>query len=244
MSHRKNPISKAAMRRLQERQPANLEVRPYSEKEVANIWRLLNMRGSNRLKLAQALAEEAGLRTSEICDIRLGDIDLTNRTILVRNSNPDRPRVATFHERTWQHLQLWLEECTRQPRHNHLVPYLLHQFCTNKPASACLPKCILWHKEWCRPCADDHLLVHGVSGRPYSVSGLLMEFARALYKGRGNNADGIDHFSIQRSRYLMAARMAAAGAGANEIMQQAGWSVLPPFLSKSSGIDRGKSTEG
>jgi integrase/recombinase XerC len=163
--------------------------RPYSEQEIAQIWSLLEKRGNNRLRLAQAIAEEAGLRAGEICNIRLSDVDLKKQTIFVRLPNKgNEERTAMFHERTKKYLAVWLKERNKN-------------------------------------CGHDHLL-HNTLGRPLSQNVLQLEFARVLCKkvrGKTVNQEGLDRFSLHRSRHTMATRMAAGGADANAIMRQGGW---------------------
>jgi site-specific recombinase XerD len=92
--------------------------RPYSERELAFIWQLLNERGDTQARLMVAVAEESGLRVGELSRIHLEDVDLRGQQIFVRLPNKgDKERWVPFHEKTKRHLTQWLSE--RDPNCGH-----------------------------------------------------------------------------------------------------------------------------
>jgi integrase len=94
------------------------EPRPYSPKEMENIWTLLDERGDARVRFAVAIAEEAGLRRAEICRLRVQDIDVTTQRCFVRLPNkPNRERYALFGEKTKRRFEAWMKE--RDPACGH-----------------------------------------------------------------------------------------------------------------------------
>jgi site-specific recombinase XerD len=85
--------------------------RPYEPHEMLEIRALAEQSGDLRLCLAIALGEESGLRISEICNLRLTDIDLEKRRLFVRLPNKgNRERCTSFHDRTRTLLVRWLGE--------------------------------------------------------------------------------------------------------------------------------------
>jgi integrase len=95
--------------------------RPYSEEELAFIWRLLDERGDTQSKLVLALAQETGLRVGELSRLRLEDIDLRGQQVFVRLPNKtDTERWVPFHEKTKRYLTQWLGERDSNCGHNFL----------------------------------------------------------------------------------------------------------------------------
>jgi type 1 fimbriae regulatory protein FimB len=71
----------------------------------------LEGRGTHHQKLAVALGEEAGLRISEVCNLRISDIDMQGRRIFVRVPNKtDSERWALLQRKTRKFLGQWLNE--------------------------------------------------------------------------------------------------------------------------------------
>jgi integrase/recombinase XerC len=92
--------------------------RPLDNKQLDFTWDLLHKRGNARLRLAAAIAEEAGLRLGEICRLRIQDIDLTRQRLFVRlPTKGKRERYAFFSDKTKRYYSEWMAE--RDPRAKH-----------------------------------------------------------------------------------------------------------------------------
>jgi type 1 fimbriae regulatory protein FimB len=92
--------------------------RPLTDQAMAWVWRTLDKHGTLQQKLAVALGEEAGLRISEVCNLRISDIDMQGRRIFVRVPNKiDSERWALFHMKTSKLLCQWLRK--RNPECGH-----------------------------------------------------------------------------------------------------------------------------
>ena len=97
--------------------------RPYSEEEMTEIWRLLDERGNNRVRLAMAIGEETGLRIGEVVNLRVQDVNLQKQTVFVQLPNKSmNERSAHFHEKTRKYFAAWMAE--RNPNCGHDL--LLH----------------------------------------------------------------------------------------------------------------------
>ncbi len=97
---------------------------PHTEDEMSTLWHLLEETGNVLLLLAFAIGEECGLRISEVCNIRLEDVDLVRQAIFVRLPTKNgEPRTVLFHNKVKKLLPLWL--ALRDPRCDH--DHLLHQ---------------------------------------------------------------------------------------------------------------------
>jgi integrase len=95
--------------------------RPYSDLELRQINSLLAASGDFLLQLAVAIGLEAGLQISEVCELRLSDVDRKKQCLRVRISNRTRgERIALFHRKTRKALAAWLRE---RPKVEH--DYLL-----------------------------------------------------------------------------------------------------------------------
>ena len=66
-----NPV----ITRYHRRPKAKRLPRPYTEEQMRYIWMLLEQRGTTVVRLAVAIAEETGIRISELANIRMADID-------------------------------------------------------------------------------------------------------------------------------------------------------------------------
>jgi integrase/recombinase XerC len=92
--------------------------RPLSDDELDFEWQLLKERGTPQLRLAAAIAEEAGLRIGEICRLRLSDVDCKGHRLHVGLPNKTSvERWAFFSDKTEQYLKEWLAE--RNPDCGH-----------------------------------------------------------------------------------------------------------------------------
>ena len=100
--------------------------RPYSRQQLTNIWDLLHERGNARLRFAAAVAEESGLRISEICNLRLEDIDLESRRLFVRLPNKTMTeRRALFSTKTVRFFHEWMSGRDPNTRHNHVITNMI-----------------------------------------------------------------------------------------------------------------------
>jgi integrase/recombinase XerC len=98
--------------------PAASAPRPFESEELDVIWRLLEERGNAKLRLAAAIAEEAGLRISEICRLKLGNIDVVRRRIHVGLPNKGKKeRWPYFSSKTVKYYAEWMAE--RDPNCGH-----------------------------------------------------------------------------------------------------------------------------
>ncbi len=106
--------------------------RPLTANEIAFAWQLLRERGDARLRLAAAIAEEAGLRISEICNLLVEDVQIMERRLFVRlPTKTKRERFAFFSHKTSQYFQEWMQE--RDPNCGH--DFLLYN-CSGNPYRA------------------------------------------------------------------------------------------------------------
>ena len=97
--------------------------RPLDEEELELAWQLLLAHGDTRLHFAAAVALEAGLRISEICHLRVSDINIKRQTLFVRLPNKSNvERWAFFGDRTKQYyLELLAERDCNCPHDNLLL---------------------------------------------------------------------------------------------------------------------------
>jgi len=108
--------------RFHSRTKATLLPRPFSEDEMVQIWTLLHQRGTLQAKLAVAIAEESGLRISELCNLRVQDIDLKRMALFVRLPNKTMKEAwVPFHERTREFVTEWLAKRAPSPSHDYLL---------------------------------------------------------------------------------------------------------------------------
>ena len=115
--------------------------RPYSQEEVAFIWRLASGRGSKMVCAALAIGQESGLRLGEICNLRVQDVDLDGLRLFVRLPNKtNTERWALFTDRAAHYLADWLG--TRDANFDH--DYLFHNKLGGPPSPEVM------HAEFCR----------------------------------------------------------------------------------------------
>jgi integrase len=96
--------------------------RPYSEEEMSYIWSLLDARGNTVVRLAVAIAEESGLRISEICNLRVSDVNTKKQQLFVRIPNKTMVEAwVPFHAKTLEYLKVWLAERDPKLRHDFLL---------------------------------------------------------------------------------------------------------------------------
>lgn len=100
--------------------------RPYTRRELTTIWELLSQRGNARLRFAAAVAEESGLRISEICRLQLEDIDLASQRLFVRLPNKTMTeRWAFFSSKTVHFFHEWMAERDPKTGHNHVITNMI-----------------------------------------------------------------------------------------------------------------------
>lgn len=105
--------------------------RPLEDDELELAWKLLEERGNARLRLAAAIAEEAGLRIGEVCRLRLSDVDTKRRRLFVRLPNKgSQERWALFSEKTLKHHKEWMKERHADCGHDFLLHNTLENPCT------------------------------------------------------------------------------------------------------------------
>jgi integrase/recombinase XerC len=96
--------------------------RPYSDEEMDRTWHFLNTRGNARLRCAAAMGEEAGLRISEVCNLRLEDIDIAASHCFVRTPNKsNRGRIAFFSEKTKFFYEEWMKHRRQDVEHDYVL---------------------------------------------------------------------------------------------------------------------------
>jgi site-specific recombinase XerD len=97
--------------------------RPLGTDDLVFAWKLLHERGNSRLRLALAIGEEAGLRISEMCRLRIADVNAIEQTLFVGLPNKaNRERSAFFGEKTKRYFIEWM--AVRNPTCGH--DYLFH----------------------------------------------------------------------------------------------------------------------
>ena len=85
--------------------------RPYESQEIQLIRSLVEGSGDPTLQLAIAIGEESGLRISEVCNLRISDVDLEKQQFFVRLPNKTKTeRFTPFHTRTKDALVAWLKK--------------------------------------------------------------------------------------------------------------------------------------
>ena len=95
--------------------------RPFEAAELALMWEILEIRGNSKLRLAAAIALEGGLRISEICRLRLSDIDLTSQSLFVQLPTKNkRERPAFFSELTMKYAPEWMADRDSSCGHDFL----------------------------------------------------------------------------------------------------------------------------
>jgi integrase len=151
------------------------------------------MRGNARIRLATAIGEEAGLRISEIANIRLEDMDRAKQRIAIRTPTKNKkPRWAPFGEKTLKYLDAWLDERDPHCGHDHL-----------------------FHGRLRRPSTAQSLRDE--------FNRFLTKRGSTYHNGHQTNPDGFDSWSTHRLRHTMASNLANGGADAATVMTIGGW---------------------
>lgn len=96
--------------------------RPLEQDQLAFTWDLLQKRGNARLRLAAAIALEAGLRLGEICRLRIQDFDLRHQRIFVGLPNKgNTERFGFFSEKTKRYFDEWMAERDSRCTHDRVL---------------------------------------------------------------------------------------------------------------------------
>jgi integrase len=94
---------------------------PYDEDQMTTLRAAVDSCKKLQLKLMFAIGEECGLRNSEVCNIRLEDVNSDKQTIHVRLPTKNKePRTVHFHNKVKRYLQEWLRERDPRCEHDHL----------------------------------------------------------------------------------------------------------------------------
>jgi site-specific recombinase XerD len=96
--------------------------RPLSDGELALLWHLLEEINDPRLLFSASIAEEAGLRIGEICNLRLCDIDSTGQQVFVRLPNKgSKERYSLFGARTAKYFCQLLSARPTNLKNDHVL---------------------------------------------------------------------------------------------------------------------------
>ncbi len=96
--------------------------RPLSDGELALMWQLLGRKNDPRLLFAASIAEEAGLRIGEICNLRLDDVDASAQRVFVRLPNKsNKERYSLFGARTAEYFRRVHSARPENASHDHLL---------------------------------------------------------------------------------------------------------------------------
>jgi integrase len=129
----------------------------------ADIARLLNATDALRihgavplrpamLRLAVVLLYTAGLRRGELVRLRLGDIDRTDGTAMIRNTKFYKSRLVPLSTDAQRELRTYLEQRLAAPWNvsaeapligGHLHSHVIHEYCGNSIDSGLHQLCIM-----------------------------------------------------------------------------------------------------
>lgn len=91
--------------------------RPYTEAELAVIWRLLEQHGDKALMAAVAFAQQTGSRISEVVALLVSNVELEKQEARVRLSKTGGAwHIVPFHTTAKHYLEEWLAV---RGEHNH-----------------------------------------------------------------------------------------------------------------------------
>jgi site-specific recombinase XerD len=97
------------VRRYHARKRSQKLPNPLTGPEVKQLWEALETNGTPMLRLAAAIAVEAGLRAGEVCNVRLEDMKIREQKIIVRLPNKGgKVREAWFSDRTKRYYDEWM----------------------------------------------------------------------------------------------------------------------------------------
>ena len=113
---RTNPV----LSRVQyKRRPRN-QARPYGEQTMAQIWQVLDERGTTQAKLALAFGEDFGPRGIDMCKVLRSDIDWSNKTIRITSKKSKQIGWVPYGAKTEFWLKAWLSERPQHLGHDFL----------------------------------------------------------------------------------------------------------------------------
>jgi integrase len=95
--------------------------RPYDSETLELIWSLLKERGTTQARFAIAFGEECGQRISEVCGIRLCDVDQESRQIYIADSKNDWVGYVPYGVKTEKWLKAWNRERPSDCKHKYLL---------------------------------------------------------------------------------------------------------------------------
>lgn len=105
--------------------------RPLSKEDLKLIWDLLHLRGHAQLRFALAAGEESGIRISEMCNLRVEDVDLDGQRFFIRLPNKtNTERWAFFSAKTKQYYIEWMAERDANCTHNYVLQNRLGDPCS------------------------------------------------------------------------------------------------------------------
>ncbi len=116
------PFANPVVNRIHGQRYSNPAPRPLSEAELAMMWRHLEEKNDPQLLFAASIAEESGLRIGEVCNLRLGDIDVAGQQVFVRLPNKsNKERYSLFGTRTAQYFHRLLAVRPKDLEHDNLL---------------------------------------------------------------------------------------------------------------------------
>jgi integrase len=105
--------------------------RPLEAEEIEFMWQLLKERGNPRLRLAAAIALEAGLRIGELGRLLIKDINIKGHRLRVRLPNKTKTeRWAYFSDLTVKYFAEWMAVRDPDCTHDLLLHNTLRNQCT------------------------------------------------------------------------------------------------------------------
>jgi len=113
---RENPVKSRVLYERRHR----VEARPYEGQDMAEIWTLLQERGTTQAKLIISAGEDFGPRRIDICNIQLNDIYFGQKLIWLVNSKSKQASYVPFGPKTEYWLRVWLKERPQSCKHNFL----------------------------------------------------------------------------------------------------------------------------
>jgi integrase/recombinase XerC len=108
--------------RIHRQRNSPVQPRPYHLNDLSHMWKRVEASGDTVLLLALAIGEECGLRSGEVCNIRISDVNTEEQKIFVRLPTKNmRTRTVPYHEKVAKYLLLWLSERNPECPHDHLI---------------------------------------------------------------------------------------------------------------------------
>jgi integrase len=115
-------MSNPVISRIHSQASSPAQPRPFTIEESARLWNLLKEHGDLVLLASFAIGTECGLRVGEVCNIRLGDIDLRSQKIFVRLPTKNmETRTVPFDNQVAKYARLWLKHRRQDCKHDHFI---------------------------------------------------------------------------------------------------------------------------